>query len=165
MKKVVLMILCSLMLVGTAIAEETYSDITVFDMSISGTTTARNQSGNYSGVSWFATVDLGSVKPNMGIFSIQPYQITLADSNSGNVKLTASNSSGATYYLYYSVSNKNSENLWANAGVTPIGGITALSGSTTVVQGFLPEFAVFLRVGVLSGMTQFKTFKTTLAIQ
>ena len=136
----------------------------VASLDISGTTTALNQDVTYSGTSWYSTIDILAIRPLHKVFSVQVTEVDLAASNQDNTILTSDNGSGATYYLVYTVSNKDDDDLWAGSGVTEICGPIALSGATPVVQPFIPETAKYLKVGVISGMTQFNTFKATLAI-
>lgn len=161
--KYLLKIICilSILLISVPVTAGNY----VTTLSISGTTTALNQSNTYSGVSWYSTIDTFAVNPIQRLFSVQVYEVSLADFNQNDVTLTSGNASGATYQLVYSVSNIDTDVFWSSSGVTTIGGPTALSGSSVYVQTFTPEFAKYLKIGVVSGMTQFNTFKTTIAIQ
>lgn len=134
-------------------------------LSISGTTTALNQSNTYSGTSWYPTIDTFAINPVQRSFSVQVYEVDFADSNQNNITITSGNASGATYQLVYSVSNVDTTAFWTSSGVTDIGGPIALSGSSVFVQTFTPEFAKYLKIGIVSGMTQFDTFKTVIAIQ
>ena len=165
----VVLFLC---LSNTVMAERVVSPMYEIDLSIStGTTTALNQAGTYTGISWFnvnstdSVIDLSKYGVNLQKFSVQAYQINLAKSNQNTIALSTVNASGATYTLYYTVSNKDDAGLWAGAGVTIIGANIALTGQTTVIQPFTPEFARYMRVGVLTGMTQFQNFRVVMEIQ
>ena len=172
MKKSIFSILLgALLFAGTALGADMSAPVYTANLTISGSTTARNQSATYSGLSIFtvdgrdSVIDLASYKPINRAFSLTAKKLGLALSNGNNVTLTSANASGATYELYYVPSNVDSANIWAGAGVTKFGGTLALSGSTPYVQTFSPEFARFYKIGFRSGMTQFKDLEFVLSIQ
>ena len=175
MKKLwILTIIAFLFMGGGAFAQnEIEAPYHVKDLSLAtGTTTAVNQSATWSGISWFMVdgvsgpLDMYEIKNNVGSYTIQIYQVTLADSNANNVTLTTLNSSGATLPIYYARGVVDSDNLWAGSGVTAIWGSTlALSGQTCESIEFYPEAGRYLYIGVLSGMTPFKQIRCKLLVQ
>ena len=129
-----------------------------------------NKTANESGVSWFqidddAVLDLKTVKPAMGVWTITLEYITLADSNVNNIALSSGNASGATFAIVYKVSGVSDEAHWINSGTTIIGGTKALSGQSLEQIPFTPEFGRIYKFGLLSGMTPFKDAKAKLHIQ
>lgn len=170
-KSILLILLGALLFAGPVFGADISAPIYTVNLTISGSTTALNQSGTYSGISIFtvdgraSVIDLASYKPINRVFSVTAKKLGLALSNLNKVTLTSVNASGTTYTLYYIPSNVDSANIWPGAGVTTFGGTRALSGSTPYVQTFTPEFARFYKIGFLSGMTQFKDVEFVLSIQ
>lgn len=141
-----------------AMGEEIRSGLYEFDLSTGGSMSARNGTSTFL-VDGSSYIDMSAVKPNLGVFSIQMYQITkgaLCGSYSDWM------SSGATYTVRYYTSN--SFGTWST-GTTTIAGPNAISGSSTEVRPFTPEFAKYYKFEVVAGITQFGTVKGKLLVQ
>jgi hypothetical protein len=175
MKRAILLILALLFMGGGTVfaAEEIEAVYHEYDLALasSGTTTGINQAATRSGISWFTVdgatgpLDMYAVKNNVGSYTFQIYQVSLADSNVNGVTLSTANASGATLTAYYQRGVVNSENLWIGSGVTAIIGPVALSGQTCESIEFYPEAGRYLYIGVLTGMTPFEAIRAKLLVQ
>ena len=163
MRKYVIGVILALFLISPVWGEETRSGVYLFDLTISGEMNAGSgtsflqvDSKSYNETGYPLNLDM--IKPNLGVFSIQVYQI-----NGGSLTDAEGEflTSGVTYTLDYSTSIK--KDVWSS-GTTRIT-LTALSGQTTEVIPFTPEFARFYRFRITSGITQIGIFKAKLLIQ
>ena len=169
MKKIFLILLVILFgLSSMAVAEETRSGVYIFDLTLPDT------SIEPSGTSYFLVdgkayndvdypLDLDMVKPNIGAFSLQVYEITPGVSTAGsNLGGTSPwQYSGVTYTIDYSTSIH--DGVWSS-GTTDIVTAIPLSGQSTEVVPFTPEFAIKYRLRNTSGITQY-ILKAKLIIQ
>ena len=171
---------------GTGTAEDIRSPFNefTFEINLTGTTTAISGASNVaSGISWFmydrqanrppttdagnSTFQISDLKMNLGVFSIQVYQVDLALSNPDNRTLDGRDS-GATYNIVYQASNVDLAHIWETSAVTavyPSDGVPLNSGTTVQVFPITPEFAKYYRFGFLTGITQFRRAKAKLILQ
>jgi len=163
MKKLFTLIFITVFFFSTiAVAEEIRSGLYEFDLSTNGSMSAGSGTSIFLIDGSSAPLDLSMVQPNLGVWSLQVYQINpgaLTASASGNSPWQLS---GVTYTIDYSTSIKNG--IWSS-GTTNIVSAMSLSGQTTEVIPFIPEFAKYYRFRVTSGITQIGTLRAKLLIQ
>ena len=160
MKRVLVVLAGILMIFGMAtMAFAENVRYPIYEMDLVNASTVGHDSTVTLNVDGSPYLDMTTVNPGLGVFSISPYYFTTDDS-------------GATITVNYSVTNVPNPNAtdWSNSGTTNIfvaSGTTNLRGTHWV---FTPEFGTKYRfqvsfgldVDVPSGLT---SFKCKLAIQ
>ena len=160
MKKLFTLIFITVFFFSTiAVAEEIRSGFYEFDLSTNGSMSAGSGTSIFLIDGSSAPLDLSMVQPNMGVWSLQVYQITKGALTGSIIDF---GESGVTYTIDYSTSIKNG--IWSS-GTTNIVSAMSLSGQTTEVIPFIPEFAKYYRFRVTSGITQIGTLRAKLLIQ
>ena len=144
---------------SVAIAEEIRAGLYEFDLSTNGSMSAGSGTSTFLIDGSSAPLDLSMIKPALGVFSLQVYQITKGALTGSIIDFGAS---GVTYTIDYSTAIKNG--IWSS-GTTTIVSAMSLSGQTTEVIPFTPEFAKYYRFRITSGISQFGTFRAKLLIQ
>ena len=163
-----ILVVAFLMCLGVAYGGEPLNKpIYTFTLSLeSGITTALNKTATRTGLSIF-TIDGSGTVMDMERYGLNEHKVTLqvdrieyALSNQDDVTLTGGNVSAATAQVFYIPSNINDEISKNGSGVTAITASFALTSGASLI----PHTATFspvtkyIEFGLLSGMTQFKTF-------
>lgn len=153
MKKLIVSLVIVLFCAGIVGASDTTSPISTFNLSVTGPTVI-------GGTSVFVVntnksyVDNKALKLNNRVYALQVYQIATSSGVYAD--------SGATYTIRYRTGIHDGS--WSS-GVTTIVGPIMISGQTTEVITFSPEFANYYRIELVTGITSFTSLKADVIAQ
>ena len=162
MKKLIIGIILAVVgLSSVTFAEEIRTGTYQYDLS-TGSSMSAGSGTSALLVDGNASLDLFQTMPNLRIFALQVYEITGGALTASTTGASPFQQSGVTYTIDYSTSIN--AGTWSS-GTTNIVSAIAISGQSTEVINFAPEFGRYYRFRVTAGITQFGTFKAKLLIE